>query len=109
MMSDFVEHELNFFMQWVGKHFWIKTNKSNKNILREMASPQNGKYKAQMLNVSDEDDQSPGVSKQETEDSRWEEVAIEPKYHRFPYCIVWTPLPVISWFLPFIGHAGICT
>ncbi len=27
---------------------------------------------------------------------------------RFPYCIVWTPLPLISWFLPFIGHTGIC-
>jgi transmembrane protein 222 len=26
---------------------------------------------------------------------------------RFPYCIVWTPLPLISWFLPFIGHTGI--
>lgn len=21
----------------------------------------------------------------------------------YPYCIVWTPLPMISWFLPFIG------
>ena len=25
----------------------------------------------------------------------------------YPYCIVWTPLPMISWFLPFIGHTGI--
>lgn len=25
----------------------------------------------------------------------------------FPYCIVWSPLPVITWFLPFIGHTGI--
>lgn len=22
----------------------------------------------------------------------------------YPYCIVWTPLPMISWFLPFIGN-----
>lgn len=22
----------------------------------------------------------------------------------YPYCIVWTPLPMISWFLPFIGE-----
>ncbi|XP_066573765.1 transmembrane protein 222b [Amia ocellicauda] len=28
---------------------------------------------------------------------------------RFPYCIVWTPIPVLSWLLPFIGHMGICT
>lgn len=25
----------------------------------------------------------------------------------YPYCIVWTPLPIITWFLPFIGHTGI--
>lgn len=31
------------------------------------------------------------------------------KNHRFPFCIVWTPLPLISWFLPIIGHTGICT
>lgn len=29
--------------------------------------------------------------------------------NRYPYCIVWTPLPLISWFLPMIGHTGICT
>jgi len=29
--------------------------------------------------------------------------------HRYPFCIVWTPLPLISWFIPIIGHTGICT
>lgn len=33
---------------------------------------------------------------------------IDSKNNRYPYCIVWTPLPCISWFLPFIGHTGIC-
>eukprot|EP00262_Sarcandra_glabra_P002490 TRINITY_DN1283_c0_g1_i1.p1 TRINITY_DN1283_c0_g1~~TRINITY_DN1283_c0_g1_i1.p1 ORF type:complete len:230 (+),score=27.59 TRINITY_DN1283_c0_g1_i1:79-768(+) len=33
---------------------------------------------------------------------------IDPKRARFPCCIVWTPLPVISWLVPFIGHIGIC-
>ncbi|XP_011180369.1 transmembrane protein 222 [Zeugodacus cucurbitae] len=28
---------------------------------------------------------------------------------RFPYCIVWTPIPVLTWLLPMIGHMGICT
>ncbi|KJE91329.1 transmembrane protein [Capsaspora owczarzaki ATCC 30864] len=28
---------------------------------------------------------------------------------RYPYCVVWTPLPCISALLPFIGHVGICT
>ncbi|XP_076882131.1 protein RTE1-HOMOLOG-like [Bidens hawaiensis] len=32
---------------------------------------------------------------------------IDPARARFPCCIVWTPLPVISWLLPFIGHVGI--
>lgn len=29
--------------------------------------------------------------------------------HRFPNCIVWTPLPILSWFIPIIGHMGIAT
>lgn len=33
---------------------------------------------------------------------------IDPVRARFPCCIVWTPLPVLSWFIPFIGHVGIC-
>lgn len=33
---------------------------------------------------------------------------IDPNRARFPCCIVWTPLPVISWLIPFIGHIGIC-
>ncbi|KAJ8464665.1 hypothetical protein OPV22_027217 [Ensete ventricosum] len=33
---------------------------------------------------------------------------IDPERARFPCCIVWTPLPVISWLIPFIGHIGIC-
>ncbi|XP_043711646.1 protein RTE1-HOMOLOG isoform X1 [Telopea speciosissima] len=37
-----------------------------------------------------------------------EKMQIDPRRARFPFCIVWTPLPVISWFLPFIGHIGIC-
>ncbi|XP_020590113.1 protein REVERSION-TO-ETHYLENE SENSITIVITY1-like isoform X2 [Phalaenopsis equestris] len=32
---------------------------------------------------------------------------IDPRKARFPCCIVWTPLPLVSWFLPFIGHIGI--
>ncbi|XP_030384211.1 transmembrane protein 222 [Scaptodrosophila lebanonensis] len=27
---------------------------------------------------------------------------------KFPYCIVWTPIPVLTWILPMIGHMGIC-
>ncbi|XP_046851597.1 transmembrane protein 222-like [Xenia sp. Carnegie-2017] len=26
---------------------------------------------------------------------------------RYPCCIVWTPIPMLTWFFPFIGHMGI--
>ncbi|XP_047490494.1 transmembrane protein 222-like [Penaeus chinensis] len=34
---------------------------------------------------------------------------MDHKRHRYPCCIVWTPLPLLSWFIPFIGHMGIAT
>ena len=36
-----------------------------------------------------------------------ESMIINAENDRYPYCIVWTPLPVISWFIPIIGHMGI--
>jgi hypothetical protein len=27
---------------------------------------------------------------------------------RFPVCVVWTPIPLITWVLPFVGHMGVC-
>jgi hypothetical protein len=32
---------------------------------------------------------------------------IDAAVHRFPFCIVWSPIPIITWFLPFIGHLGL--
>ncbi|KAJ6646302.1 Transmembrane protein, partial [Pseudolycoriella hygida] len=26
---------------------------------------------------------------------------------KYPFCIVWTPIPVLTFFFPFIGHMGI--
>ena len=34
---------------------------------------------------------------------------IDIKNQKFPYCIVWTPIPFITYILPFIGHTGICS
>lgn len=31
------------------------------------------------------------------------DMAIDKARSRYPYCIVWTPLPLITWFLPLIG------
>ncbi|XP_057850355.1 protein REVERSION-TO-ETHYLENE SENSITIVITY1 [Cryptomeria japonica] len=33
---------------------------------------------------------------------------VNPQQSRFPCCVVWTPLPIVSWLAPFIGHVGIC-
>lgn len=38
----------------------------------------------------------------------WPVDEINPKNAKFPCCLVWTPLPVVSWLAPFIGHVGIC-
>ncbi|PIN13255.1 hypothetical protein CDL12_14135 [Handroanthus impetiginosus] len=38
----------------------------------------------------------------------WPLDEIDPKKAKFPCCVVWTPLPVVSWLAPFIGHVGIC-
>lgn len=32
---------------------------------------------------------------------------IDPSKSRFPHCIVWTPIPCLTWLFPFIGHMGI--
>ena len=36
-----------------------------------------------------------------------DEAEINAQEARFPFSIVWTPLPLITWILPFIGHTGI--
>lgn len=34
----------------------------------------------------------------------------EPDFENdlYPFAIVWTVLPIISWIIPIIGHVGIC-
>ncbi|CEM30996.1 unnamed protein product [Vitrella brassicaformis CCMP3155] len=27
---------------------------------------------------------------------------------RYPFCLIWTPIPLLTYFVPIIGHAGIC-
>lgn len=33
---------------------------------------------------------------------------VDFKRHRYPYCVVWTSIPGLTWLFPFIGHVGIC-
>ena len=35
--------------------------------------------------------------------------AIDFKHDRFPFCVVWTSIPLITWLLPFVGHMGIAS
>ncbi|KAL2900234.1 Protein REVERSION-TO-ETHYLENE SENSITIVITY1 [Bienertia sinuspersici] len=42
------------------------------------------------------------------DDELWPLNDVDPNKSRFPCCLVWTPLPVVSWLAPFIGHIGIC-
>ncbi|XP_015438855.1 PREDICTED: transmembrane protein 222 [Dufourea novaeangliae] len=37
------------------------------------------------------------------------ELTVNISRQRFPFCIVWTPIPILTYFLPFIGHMGIAT
>ena len=34
---------------------------------------------------------------------------INPELARFPFCMVWTPIPLLTWLIPLIGHVGIAT
>ena len=45
---------------------------------------------------------------QESLSKRGNKYKIDKYHQRYPFCIVWTPIPCISWFLPCIGHTGIC-
>ncbi|TKY57966.1 REVERSION-TO-ETHYLENE SENSITIVITY 1 protein [Spatholobus suberectus] len=47
-------------------------------------------------------------STQRIQHELWPLDPIDPKKAKFPCCLVWNPLPVVSWLAPFIGHVGIC-
>ncbi|EAA16818.1 hypothetical protein [Plasmodium yoelii yoelii] len=38
-----------------------------------------------------------------------QDMEINKKENKFPYCVVFTYLPFVSTFIPIIGHIGICT
>ncbi|XP_043477381.1 transmembrane protein 222 [Leptopilina heterotoma] len=44
-----------------------------------------------------------------SENSLIMDTGIEPTRHRFPFCVVWTPIPLLTYLFPFIGHMGIGT
>lgn len=50
----------------------------------------------------------PSLMEDDDDDDLWPLSEIDFKKSKFPCCIVWTPLPVVSWLAPFIGHIGLC-
>ena len=47
-------------------------------------------------------------STQSIQHELWPLDEVDTKKSKFPCCLVWTPLPIVSWLAPFIGHVGIC-
>ena len=42
------------------------------------------------------------------ETERKDEVTqVDPSKDHYPMCIIWSPIPMLSYFTPIIGHAGI--
>lgn len=34
---------------------------------------------------------------------------VDPQRHRYPFCLVWTPIHPLTWIAPYVGHVGLCT
>ncbi|KAK1298888.1 Protein REVERSION-TO-ETHYLENE SENSITIVITY1 [Acorus calamus] len=49
-----------------------------------------------------------GNHNRQTHHEFWPLHSVDSKKARFPCCLVWCPLPVVSWLAPYIGHLGIC-
>lgn len=45
----------------------------------------------------------------DSKDVTCDSIEIDSKKQRYPFCIVWTTLPLISHLFPIIGHTGICS
>lgn len=66
------------------------------------------KEKKQLQSISDSKDSTEN-SDDQSEMSLDAKPSNDPDNYLFPFCIVWTPLSLISVLFPFIGHTGICT
>ncbi|XP_023025596.1 transmembrane protein 222-like [Leptinotarsa decemlineata] len=41
------------------------------------------------------------------ESSEMNDYSIDELRDKYPFCIVWTPIPLLTWIFPVIGHMGI--
>ena len=56
-------------------------------------------FSAEELGDSDSGDFTPSIKEVSSKP-----VHIDVERDKFPFAIVWTPIPCITWFLPFVGH-----
>ena len=54
-------------------------------------------------------DEEEQVGHLDSNDHRTMSSAVQPEKDHFPLCVVWMPLPLLTWLVPFIGHLGIVT
>jgi len=84
-------------------------NTSQKNVLEEY-SLKNQVFSSNGVSVKEYKDSGIDIEKGVVSCSSsqsTENIMINPKNSRFPYCIVWTPIPLITYLFPSIGHTGI--
>jgi len=89
-------NQQNFFEE---KNLINPKNNNNKNLSNidnwSNENKENGKKDNDEIKIINNDDEY-FISK------------FDLKKQRFPCCIVWTPIPCITWLIPNIGHMGIC-
>ncbi|XP_072035838.1 transmembrane protein 222-like [Amphiura filiformis] len=61
------------------------------------------------VDFSNSSSKRPSNGEKDTQVSMYDAPIVDPKRVRYPYCIVWTPIPLLTWLFPFIGHMGIAT
>ena len=61
-----------------------------------------------MLATMADDSEATSSTPLESSSSAPDRYPIDYHNSRFPFAIVWSPLPPLTWLLPFIGHMGIC-
>ena len=94
----------------------VKEQISKKSILQEF-SPKNQSFSTdenssknqKNPNFSSSEEITKQVVSYSNSQSALSSKEINPKINRFPYCIVWTPIPCLTYFIPSIGHTGIGT
>ncbi|CAD8175731.1 unnamed protein product [Paramecium octaurelia] len=69
----------------------------------QMAAKQNQNHKLAVQ----EENQVQEPEKENMEIEQVDQISVENQ--KYPFCIVWTSIPVITWLIPCIGHTGICT